>query len=61
MGEVCRATDENLGREVAIKVLPAEVAQDKERLARFKQEAHLLAALNHPDIAAIHGHRLERG
>ena len=55
MGEVYRATDENLGREVAIKVLPAAVAQDTERLARFKREAHLLAALNHPGIAAIHG------
>jgi len=55
MGEVCRATDTNLGRDVAIKVLPSEVAQDAERLGRFKQEAHLLAALNHPHIAAIHG------
>ena len=56
MGEVYRATDENLGREVAIKVLPAEVAWDTERLARFKREAHLLAALNRSGIAAIHGH-----
>ena len=55
MGEVYRATDENLGRDVAIKVLPAEVARDTERLVRFKREAHLLAALNHPGIAAIHG------
>jgi serine/threonine protein kinase len=55
MGEVYRATDTKLGRDVAIKVLPPEVAQDPERLGRFKREAHLLAALNHANIAAIHG------
>ena len=55
MGEVYRATDTKLHRDVAIKVLPAEVAQDPERLARFEREAHLLASLNHPHIAAIHG------
>jgi len=55
MGEVYRAVDRNLGREVAIKVLPASFAEDKERMARFEREARLLAALNHPHIAAIHG------
>jgi serine/threonine protein kinase/Tol biopolymer transport system component len=55
MGEVFRATDTTLGRDVAIKVLPPEVAQDPERLGRFKREAHLLASLNHPNIAAIYG------
>jgi Tol biopolymer transport system component len=55
MGEVYRATDTKLGRDVAIKVLPPEVAGDAERLGRFQREAHLLASLNHPNIAAIHG------
>ena len=58
MGEVYRATDTNLKRAVAIKVLPASVAADAERLARFQREAEVLASLNHPNIAAIYG--LER-
>jgi len=55
MGEVYRATDTKLKRQVAIKVLPQSVACDPERLARFQREAEVLAALNHPHIAAIHG------
>src|SRR5262245_26358008 len=55
MGEVYRARDTRLGRDVAIKALPAEVAQNAERLARFRREAQLLASLNHPHIAAIYG------
>ena len=58
MGEVYRATDTNLKRQVAIKVLPAPLGADPERLARFQREAEVLAALNHPNIAAIYG--LER-
>ena len=55
MGEVYRARDTKLDRDVAIKVLPEEFAQDEERLARFEREAKLLASLNHPNIASIHG------
>ena len=55
MGEVYRATDGNLKRSVAIKVLPDSVAGDADRLARFQREAEVLAALNHPNIAAIYG------
>src|SRR5262249_15238619 len=55
MGEVHRATDPRLKRQVAIKILPAELATDAQRLARFQREAELLASLNHPHIAAIYG------
>ena len=55
MGEVYRAQDTKLKREVAIKVLPEEFAKDKERLARFQREAQILASLNHPNIASIYG------
>jgi len=55
MGEVYRAEDTNLSREVAIKVLPEQFTQDPQRLARFEREAKLLASLNHPNIAAIYG------
>jgi eukaryotic-like serine/threonine-protein kinase len=55
MGEVFRATDSKLGRDVALKMLPAEFARDAERMARFQREAQVLASLNHPNIAAIYG------
>ena len=55
MGEVYRARDTKLGRDVAIKILPDAFAHDPERVARFRREAQLLAALNHPHIAAIYG------
>src|SRR5688500_1649171 len=55
MGEVYRARDTRLNRDVAIKVLPDAFAHDVDRLARFKREAQVLASLNHPHIAAIHG------
>ena len=59
MGEVYRARDTKLDRDVAIKVLPSALAQDPERLARFEREAKVLAALNHPNIAQIYG--IEQG
>jgi eukaryotic-like serine/threonine-protein kinase len=55
MGEVYKARDTKLDREVAMKVLPASLAQDPERLARFEREAKVLASLNHPNIAQIYG------
>ena len=55
MGEVYRARDSKLDRDVAIKVLPASFAQDADRVARFTREAKTLAALNHPNIAQIYG------
>ncbi|MCB1009466.1 MAG: protein kinase, partial [Acidobacteria bacterium] len=55
MGEVFRATDANLGREVAIKVLPDALTADPERVSRFEREAKVLASLNHPNIAQIYG------
>ncbi|MEO8501552.1 MAG: serine/threonine-protein kinase [Vicinamibacteria bacterium] len=55
MGEVYRARDTNLNREVALKVLPEAFSQDTERLARFRREAHVLASLNHPHIGSIYG------
>jgi serine/threonine protein kinase len=55
MGEVYQARDQKLDRDVAIKVLPEKFAKDADRVARFQREAKLLASLNHPNIAAIHG------
>ncbi len=55
MGQVYRATDTKLKRQVAFKILPPSLAADPDRLARFQREAEVLAALNHPHIAAIYG------
>jgi serine/threonine protein kinase len=55
MGQVYRATDTKLKRQVAIKILPPTLAADHDRLARFQREAEVLASLNHPNIAAIYG------
>jgi serine/threonine protein kinase len=61
MGEVHRALDKNLGRQVAIKILPEEFSADLERLARFEREAKLLATLNHPNIGAVYGFEEAKG
>lgn len=55
MGEVYRARDSKLHRDVAIKVLPATLANDPQYMARFEREAQMLAALNHPNIATVFG------
>ncbi|MCI4369639.1 MAG: protein kinase, partial [Thermoplasmata archaeon] len=55
MGEVWRARDTRLGREVALKFLPSDFADDPERHARFEREAKVLASLNHPNIAVLYG------
>ncbi len=55
MGQVYRATDTQLGRDVALKILPDAFAADPDRLTRFQREAHVLVSLNHPNIAQIHG------
>src|ERR1041385_6275139 len=55
MGEVYRARDCKLGRDVAIKVLPAKLAEDPDRMARLEREAQVLASVNHPHVAAIYG------
>ena len=55
MGEVYRATDTKLGRDVALKILPAAFTTDPQRVARFRREAQVLASLNHPHIGAIYG------
>ena len=60
MGEVYRATDTKLGREVALKILPEHFAQDADRMARFTREAQVLASLNHPNIAQIYASKVER-
>ena len=61
MGQVYRATDTTLDRQVAIKILPDAFASDSERLARFEREAKTLASLNHPHIAAIYGFEKSAG
>ena len=59
MGEVYRAKDTKLGREVAIKVLPEGFSDEPERMARFEREAKVLASLNHNNIATLYGYEVE--
>src|SRR5512143_3172044 len=61
MGEVYRASDPKIGRDVAIKVLPADFSADKDRVARFEQEAQAAGALNHPNIIAVYDVDTEDG
>jgi hypothetical protein len=61
MGQVYRAIDTTLGRQVAIKILPDALASDAERMARFEREAKTLASLNHPGIAAVYGFEKSSG
>ncbi len=61
MGEVYRARDATLGRDVAIKILPPDFADDQERLLRFEREARLLASISHPNIAVVHGFNEDEG
>jgi serine/threonine protein kinase len=61
MGEVYRAHDSKLRRDVALKILPSAFAADTDRLIRFKREAQILASLNHPHIAAIYGFEESNG
>ena len=61
MGEVYRATDTRLGRDVAVKVLPADLASNADRLARFEREARIVAGLNHPNIVVLHSVESEAG
>src|SRR5438046_10467226 len=61
MGEVYRATDDRLGRDVAIKILQASLASDSDRLRRFEQEARAAAALNHPNIVAVYDVGIHEG
>src|SRR4029077_4090644 len=61
MGEVYRARDTKLGRDVALKVLPSEVSADTDRLTRFEREARAVAALNHPNIVVLHSMEEENG
>ena len=61
MGQVYQATDTKLNRQVALKILPEAFATDPDRLARFQREAQVLASLNHPNIAQIHGIEEDEG